>query len=756
MLHDNKMRSIIEESHLTAGGVDELAKIVDWAIRLLRRQYLVVLFVAGLGLAVGIFYLSIATPVYTAETTVYVDLHRSPISRSEGVFGNDPIEIDSQIQIVKSKGVASAVVKKLQLTSDPELAPHSGFLARLFGAVAKPLSEADRLEQVIPAFEKNLIVDSAASRVISIKYDSRNPERAAEIANAVANAYINDQLDAKFEANRIATSWLQDRQDELRKQAEAAQRAAEAFKVQHKLVTAGGKSIDDRQTSELSSRLIAARAQASDALARLNRLQAIVRNGPSDPNLDGAISEVSNPIVMGLRQQYLDLSRREADWADRYGKDHLAVVNLRNRMQELRKSMFDELRLAADAAKNNYEAAKQAEVQIQKQLNDDIAKSQETTQLQVTLQGLEATAAGYRSIYDTFVQRYMGSTTQAPLPITEARVISPAYPPLKPSKPRTLLVFLICIAGGLGLGCGLAVLRDLLDHVFRTAKQVEAALHVPCVALVPLVKNAEKAQVPSDASLGDNGDKTTGAGEMPGTHDSSVFWTVIDSPLSSFAESVRSVKLAVDLQIGSEGSKVVGLTSTLPNEGKSTLAAALGLLIAQVGGRVVVVDCDLRNPNLTRALAPEASFGVVDVVSGKKSLEDALVKEPLTNLSILPTGKKIAKFLTSETLGGEPLKKIFEKLREKYDYVIVDFPPLTPIVDVRATGHLVDGYLLTVEWGRTNIVAVEHALESAPKIYESLVGTVLNKTDMDYITRYDSSGRYGYNKHFARYGYIDS
>ena len=222
------------------------------------------------------------------------------MTNNGALFGNDPIEIESQIQIIKSKTIAASVVKKLQLFDDSDLTSDSKnawhFWNFLFGASAK--SQSDPLEEMIAAFESNLTIEPAGGRVVAIKYNSTSPERAAQIANAVANAYITDQLEAKYQANRIATNWLQERQQQLREQADAAQRAVDSFKKQNNIVTTdGGKPLDNAQVADLNSRLVAARAQASDALARLNRLQAIVSGGPSDTNVDGAISEINSQIV---------------------------------------------------------------------------------------------------------------------------------------------------------------------------------------------------------------------------------------------------------------------------------------------------------------------------------------------------------------------------------------------------------------------------------------------------------------------------
>ena len=435
MLQDSKTREVVDEISAVAPQEEGTADFVYWAIGVLRRQYLVILFVAALVVCAAFIYLGVATPIYTAQTNVYIDLHKNPIDQQQQVFGNDPIEIESQIQIIKSKAVASSVIKKLQLMNDPDFhASTSAFWASLFGA--KPVSDSDPIENMSEAFEGGLTVETAGGRVVAIKYNSKSPVQAAQIANAVANAYITDQLEAKYQANRVAANWLLERQQQLGEQADAAQRAVESFKKQNDIVTTDGKLLENVKVADLNSRLTAARTQTMDILARSNRLQSLVGLGPSESHIEGAISEISSSIATTLRQQYLELARRESEWSARYGKDHLAVVNLRNRMREIRSSLFDELRQAAEVAKNDYEIAKQRQDDIERQLTDTIAHSQSIGATQVTLSSLESAASGYRKLYDNFLQQYTGATQQATFPITEARVISAASPPREKSKPK--------------------------------------------------------------------------------------------------------------------------------------------------------------------------------------------------------------------------------------------------------------------------------------------------------------------------------
>ena len=219
---------------------------------------------------------------------------------------------------------------------------------------------------------------------------------------------------------------------------------------------------------------------------------------------------------------------------------------------------------------------------------------------------------------------------------------------------------------------------------------------------------------------------------------------MFDSPSSLYAEAIRSIKLTVDLNSQGNDTKVIGLTSCLPSEGKSTVAAAMATLIAQGGARVILVDCDVRHPSLSRALAPDASAGFLDVVAGKLDLADAVWSDPTTSMAFLPAGANARVPNATEMLASDAAKSLFATLQIKYDYVIVDLAPLVAGVDVRATSGLIDSYVLVIEWGATKIDAVQYALRHAPGVQENIVGAVLNKVDMAAMGRYDSYGAHYY------------
>jgi succinoglycan biosynthesis transport protein ExoP len=740
---------------------DGIADIINFTFGFLRRQYSVIIFAAVLSLAASAIYLRIAAPTYTAQVKVLFGNPKAQSIQQQSVLAEaivDVSQIETQMQVLTSKAIASSVINQLKLADDPEFKePGRSWRSTIqeWLGSAPPPRPADPMDRLVDEFGKRMsAVRLGYSTVIEISYSASSADRASEIANAIANTYVTDQLNAKLEASRTAAGWLQDRLRELGQQALTAERAVSAFKSQNNIVAANGKMMDEERVTELNSRLVAARAQTSEITARLNRLETVISANPAESlsigNLDASGSDaLGNPIINNLRQQYLEYARKEFEWSARYGADHLAVVNLRTTMKGVRASILEEVRRLAATARSDLEVAKQRQQEFEKQLAQAIAQSRTANSAELTVRELETNAKTYRSLYESFLQRYMGTVQQESFPIAEARVISPAAPPQGKSKPNSALILAIGLLGGIALGTGLGFLRDVMDRVFRTSAQIEAALQLPCLSLVPLLKNQPKAPLSRPALVDKDFEHRTIS------RSSATYWAVTAMPLSRFAESMRSIKLAIDLNSTQASNKIIGITSALPNEGKSTIVASLAQTIAHAGKRVIVVDCDLRNPSLSANLAPNANAGIIDVLSGARSLEETLWRDANVNLALLPSSKKTPLFHTSEILSTEQISKLFDKLRATYDYVIVDLPPLAPIVDVRATTALIDCFVLVVEWGRTRTDVVEHALHTAPNVYECLIGAVLNKTDMRAMKRYDHyHNDYYNNDQYIRYGQL--
>jgi polysaccharide biosynthesis transport protein len=764
MLQTDRLRAPAYAHEAESGGIGEL---INTALAFLRRQYVVIILATVLGITACLIYLRITPPTYTAQVQVMLENTKTQFIQQQSILAEpalDPTLFETQVQVLKSRGMAVRIINQFKLADDNDFGPSqpaSPSLWRRLRAVlggtapndAPSVPSSEPQEGIITAFQNRVVVNRVGfSNLIEISYSSSSPVRAAEIANAIASVYLADQEKAKLETNRRARDWMQERLQELGEQALAAERAVSAYKTKNNLVPIGGKPIDEQQVSELSSRLVAARAQTSEALAKLNRYEAILETNPANSssigNLDAAGADaLSSPIITNLRQQYLELERRVAEWTPRFGRDHAAVVNLRNRMRELRSSILDEVKRYAETSRSELEVAKQRQQEIEKRMSEAVEQSRSTNLAEITIRELESKAKSLRSLHDTFLQRYVGAAQQESFPIAEARVMYPAVPPQNKSKPKGPMIMALGLVGGLGLGLGLGLFREMMDRVFRTSAQIESTLGLPCLSLVPALR-AERPSTSKGASRNPDYDVPQRISTSSTFHR-----TVVGKPLSRYAESIRSIKLAIDLNPGKASNQVIGITSALPNEGKTTIAASLAQLIAHSGKSVIVVDCDLRNPSLSASLAPSATAGIADIINQGRQIDEMIWRDPKTNLALLPAVSQTPVLHTSEMLAADPMRKLFDRLRSTYDYVIVDLPPLTPLVDVRSTTSFIDCFVLVVEWGQTKVEIVKHALHTAPNIHECLIGAVLNKTDIKLMSRYDSPrSDYYRDEHYIRYG----
>jgi succinoglycan biosynthesis transport protein ExoP len=748
-------------------------EMIERGIGFARRQYPAVLFIAACVIALTVVYLWTAPRFYTADATFLIDTTKMQVLQQQqqlvGELPLDAAQVDTQIEVLKSDRIGQAVVKDLKLTENPEfVGSQSGVVGTLIRLIFSPFSSAKADSQ--PVMSEEALARTALGRyrahrgvkrvartyVLDLSYTSRNPGTAASVANAIADAYLVDQLDAKYQASRRASKWLEDRIAELRDQARAADRAVLEFKEKNNIIetrgasatsSSGGQLLVDQRVIDLNAELAKARADVAEAKARLDQIQAVMKEDVPDAAVTDSLN---NGVISQLRTQYLDYDRRAHIFASRYGPTHLAVVNLETQKAQLRRSMADELKRIAESYKNNYEIASSREESLEQSLNQQISGAQLTNRELLGLGELESKAKAYHSIHDSFLQRFMEVTQQQSLPISEARVLTAATTggQSSPNSPKILIIGSVL---GLMLGLAVAFFRESIDRVFRTSEQVERLLGTNCLTVLPEVKaptasTAKKAQVPAANGVH--------AKELDPPA-SGLLRHVINEPLSAFAEGLRAVKVAADIARAIKQNTVIGITSSVPGEGKSTVSANFAELVAHSGRKVILIDCDLRNPTLTRKLAPKADVGLLEVLGGTVQLDQAGYRDNLTGLTFLPAVIESRLAHSSEILASDALRQLIDRLRKVYDYVIVDLPPLSPVVDVRATTQIVDSYVFVVEWGRTRMNIVQRQLATTPELSARLLGVVLNKANLKILGRYeDYYGRYYYAKnYYERYGY---
>jgi polysaccharide biosynthesis transport protein len=698
----------------------------------LGRQWRLIALATALALVPGVWYLAVVPSRYTAQLDMVIDTKRVTWSESGLSTENRIVEdasVESEIEAAQAESVILSVIRRLHLLEDAEfIGTDTGLMQRflpflkLTPTVALERSNEQLTREAVKRLKRNLEVTRLGhSYIEQIAVTSLDPDKAANIANAFADAYVEDQLRAKFEATQRASLWLEQRIGELRQQASDAYGEVQDYKSKNGIIiNVDGKLASETELDQLGIALAKARADTSRARAKLDRITRVLEQRTNKKTLDIpdpiVTDALRSPVVTKLQQQFFDDQNKESEWSARYGADHQAAKNLRAEMAAVQHAIWDEISRIAESYESELQIATNQEESIDRRMVEVFEQSAGTRQSQVRLRELETAAYAYRRVYETSLSRLTQSVQQQSFPSTGARVISFATPGTR-SSPKIQLTLLSASLCGLGLGIMAAFARELMSRQIRTRAQLETLLGTSCLAVIPSFGS----QLPTPRKKG-------------AAKDSGAFRKISEvAPFSATAEALRSVKVAIDLN--PTDSKVIGIVSALPGEGKTTIAATLAAFVAKSGARTLLIDGDLRNPSISNTLGYTNSPGLLELIANKASAHDLVIHDLKYKFDFLPSSVQFKPANSADILNSPAVKQLLTLAANDYDYVLVDLPPILAVVDVKAAAHLFDAFVLVVEWGSTSTDDVVRAVAASNTLSERLIGTILNKADVAVMRR---------------------
>ncbi len=711
------------------------------ALRLLRRWGRRVLLGALAGAGLLGAYALIATPMFKATTQIALDPTALSVldtaderAHKQDTPLQDSARVDSLVEVLQSDAAVVRVIKKLDLQDDPEfngMAPSviktavASVVALIAGA-SPPPSEGDRIDSAKTVLSRNETVERAAGTyIIGVSVLSKDPAKAATIANAFATDYLDEELSSDVETTRAAAAWMKTRLAVLSDQMLKTQGEVASFKSANAIETADGKSIADLMLSNVSGKLSDAIGQTVQAKAKLDRIVQVNAQASLDLSVADALND---EVITDLRKTYLDLQGQASNIAAQYGQKHAAVLKLRAEADVTMTSIRSELKRLEESSRSDYDIAQKNEQATRDSLKEQYLKTADVDRSQVKLQELDSAATTAQVSYEELLKRYTETVQKESFPIVQARVITTAVPPNEKFKPKTPLLIAIGAAAGIFVCLGYAVVSELFDRRIYSRQQAERVAGADCLGVFPLVKPRSlrpAATFRSTAKLGRHR-------EMPWDY-------VLQKPQSVGTEAMRSVKVAFDQLHRRQGEKVIGITSSLPGEGKSTVAANMAHLLSGDGTRVLLIDGDLRRASLTDRLHAGARTGLPDVLLGRP-FASAIVSEPggggidfLGARAEQPIGHP------DQVFGRGTMKEFMRAATDSYDYVVVDLPPLLPVVDLRSLVPFIDGFVLVMAWGQTNEDVVAAALDTVPAVRGKLLGVLLNKVRLNRLAGHGES-----------------
>jgi succinoglycan biosynthesis transport protein ExoP len=659
-----------------------------------------------------------ATPLYTAGTQVLLEREKGPsLANSELQMIEGIAFLENQVAILKSDSLLRRVVVRERLAAQGT-SPDTP---------EEDAKTAEAIQRAINQLRNAVVVKrSGQSNVLDVSITWTDPVKAGQLANAVADAFVVDQLDVRFEAAKRASGWLSDRIVELRQQLQNSEEAVASFRSAHGLIRTGSNvALNDQQLADLNGKLLAARTEAAEKKTRVEFLADVAAGKKSLDSLPASFQSTVQSGVMGtLRQKLADASQRQADLLSRYNSRHPAVVTVEAEKRDIERSIAAESQRMVETVRGEYELAKARAKATEQAMREASGQGGLDNEDAIRLRELERTVAVNKSLFDDFLQKAKVTEEQSTFRPRDVRIITPAQPGTK-SFPSTQRFLMIAFFVGIGLGVGGAMAIEILNVGFVTVRQVEELLEIPVLASVTKMENS----------------KLTKDGKtFPVPFYQSYY------PLSGFSESIRTLRSGVQMLDVDRPPKVIQVTSTSPSEGKSTIAQCLAISAASAGLKVVLVDADLRHPSTSHLFKLDKKQGLVDVLTGAAALSEVM-KSPMDNLAIIPAGAKSLN--PPDLLGSERMKQLIAHLQDSFDYLVLDTPPVGPVVDSYIIAGLVDKTIYVVRWGSTPREMIRAAVQKL-SVQKRVGGIVLNLVIQERAKKYGSDAYY-YGRQYSKY-----
>ena len=673
------------------------------AIAVLRRRWFVfaLVFLAVLG-GVAAYTLN-KTPQFTATATLQVNarqINTAPSKETDVLpqTSDEDRAVSAEAQVLQSDEVAGRVVRAVG-------AKRPGFAAALTGLPPRYASTA-----ILDAVEGRLRVDRpGGTNILSLAFTAPDPAIAADVANEYARQYLASKVDVRLGAARTADEGLRRELDRMRGEVEQAEGAVAEYRRAHNLLSANGTTLTEGEQSLFKQQQATAQTQLAEEEAGLATAKAQLRHGSQGGDVGAALG---SPVIGQLRAQRAQASAKLAQLESRYQSDHPSVIDARREVADIDTAIRGEIGRVISNLEARVSVARQraaAASGIASQSRGELAVN---AQASVKLNELERRAEALRTNYAGMLQRQTAVASQAVVADVDARLLSPARVPSRPSFPNKKISFVLGLLLALLLGAAAVAVMQLLDRRMVASREVEQRLGLPHLVNVPTLASITK---PSER-------KTTPVD------------FVIDRPFSVMAESMRSLLLVIEKGTSHRAGRYVGITSAQPGEGKSTIAACLARVAAVGGRRTLLIDGDVRRPRVAAIFGSQPKLGLLDVLAGTVPLKDALIKDERSGLWLLPALTQ--SFDHSRINSEAAFRELMRQIENVFDLVVIDVAPALAAVESRLLMNYVDQVIMVVRWRHTPASVVRAALKRLQSIGVQPAGVVMSQVNMRAIAAY--------------------
>ena len=714
---------------------------IERAWQAVRRRMAIVMSVASLIIACGAL-LAFSLPArYEAAATVQIDPRKSNLASAAGAGGGvgdvgvgSGTSPDSEIEIVASRSTIQRVIDQLDLRSDPEFSeggmlkrflrsilgspkrnavetaaeidPNSDPIARLIAEETPKVEAFEADEVAIAVTERLSVVRVRMTPLFEIRFNSSDPAKSARIANVIASAYLAGQIDDKKRAALQVSGLLEGQLEELKERVGAAERRVEDYKAQNNIFgSEAGGSLTERQITSHMERQVTARNATAEAKAKYDQAKKIILNGDNVGDLGDIMSSAS---ITSLKDQLSAAARRRTELEGRYGPKHPELQKARSDYGQTLELLNDELRRHVSKLKNDYEVAAESERQLSEAMSGFKSQQNTVQQASVKLKELEREAQTEKQIFESLLTRYKQTSESQNLQLPDSRIVEMAEAPLYPHSPKRLKILLMAIIAGFGAGIGLALALEFLNNGISRPEDVEHALDLTHLSSLPAIE-----------TTAGRGQDTARPARL-----------ILTDPHSVFAEAIRGIRREVDQRRADHLPRIILVASGLPGEGSDLIASNLAHHYAMTGDSILLVDGDLRRWNLTRRLMTPQTHGLLEVLANGLAVDQALLRDTVTGLHFLAaTGSMPLNASSPELLVSQRMTSAIERLKDRFDTIVIDAPPLLPVVDGRILADYADQIVYVTNWRRTPTQLSKRAIKSLGINQNKIAGVVVNEVD---------------------------
>jgi capsular exopolysaccharide synthesis family protein len=593
----------------------------------------------------------------------------------------------------------------------------------IFGE-AEPLTEEEILAKTVDTFWAAVSISPVRkTQLVKVSVDSESAEMARVAANAMAQQFIESQLDAKVEVTQQAAGWLSDRLGGLKAKLEASERKLQQYREDNDLVDVEGvDTLVAKEIDQITEALVEARARRLELQGTYEQLQSL--GALNYDNLSSLPSIISNPVVVNLRDAETQAELKVSELKKRYGPLHPKMIAAESDLEAVRESVLTQMKRIATSIESNYLVAQSKENSLEKALRNSKSDVRNLNRTEFTLSEYQREVRTNRQLYEAFFNRVSETSATGDLQTANARVVDPAIKPVEPIKPNKKLIVLLALVVSGMFGVALAFLLDILDSTIKNLDDVERKLDVPMLGLLPLVGKKQDA---GDAEQ--------------------MVRAFVGEGMDGFRESVRTLRTGLTLASMEQPASVILVTSSVPSEGKTTTSTNIAEAFGQME-KTLLIDCDMRRPSVAKKLgvAPNVP-GLSNAVAYPDMLDECIQSRPELGIDVVSAGPIPPNPL--ELLGSKNFRDILDTLRGRYQRIIIDSAPMQAVSDALYLSTLVDGVVYVVKADATKDKLAQDGLSKLDNNNARVLGVVLNQVNIDREAKYADS----YSGYYDVYGY---